>query len=111
MRNLPDSALPQVAGFFQLLAEPSRLRVLHLLREQPQCVGDLARACGSSTANISRHLAQLQHHGLVHREGRGTHVYYRIADPSVYALCDLVCGQLARQHARIAKAGASVLRP
>ncbi|HLO96470.1 MAG TPA: ArsR family transcriptional regulator [Burkholderiaceae bacterium] len=44
LRDLPDSALEQVAGFFQLLAEPSRLRVLNLLREQPLCVGDLARA-------------------------------------------------------------------
>lgn len=109
--DLPDAALAQVAGFFQVLAEPSRLRVLHLLRAQPLCVGELARACGSSAANMSRHLAQLQRHGLVHREGRGTSVYYRIADPSVYALCDLVCGQLARQQARIAAAGASFLRP
>lgn len=111
IRDLPDRALEQVAGFFQLLAEPSRLRVLNLLREQPQCVGELARRCGCSTANISRHLSQLQRHGLVHREGRGTSVYYRIADPSVYALCDLVCGQLARQQARIAEAGASFLKP
>ncbi|MGM9514034.1 ArsR/SmtB family transcription factor [Roseateles sp. DB2] len=111
MRDLPDAALAQVAGFFQMLAEPSRLRVLNLLREQPQCVGDLARACSSSAANISRHLAQLQRHGLVHREGRGTSVYYRIADPSVYVLCDLVCGQLARQHARIAELQARFLKP
>lgn len=111
LRDLPDSALVQVAAFFQLLAEPSRLRVLKLLREQPQCVGDLARACGSSAANISRHLAQLQRHGLVHREERGTNVYYRMADPSIYVLCDLVCGQLARQQARLAEARARFLKP
>ncbi len=111
IRDLPDSALVQVAGFFQLLAEPSRLRVLNQLREQPRCVGELARACGSSAANISRHLAQLQRHGLVDREGRGTSVYYRIADPSVYALCDLVCGQLVRHHARLSDAQAPFLKP
>lgn len=111
LRDLPDGALIQVAAFFQLLAEPSRLRVLNRLREQPLCVGDLARACGSSAANISRHLAQLQRHGLVHREGRGTSVFYRIADPSVYELCDLVCGQLARHHARLSAAQAPFLKP
>lgn len=110
IRDLPDGALAQVAAFFQLLAEPTRLRVLNLLNEQPQCVGDLARACGSSAANISRHLSQLQRHGLVHREGRGTNVYYRIADPSVYALCDLVCDQLARQHARLSEAQSHFLK-
>lgn len=110
LQHLPDAALAEVAGFFQLLSEPSRLRVLNLLREQPRCVGELARACGSSPANISRHLAQLQRHGLVDREGRGTSVFYRIADPSVYALCDLVCGQLARHHARLDATGASFLK-
>lgn len=110
IRDLPDSALVQVAGFFQQLAEPIRLRVLNLLREQPRCVGELARACGCSAANISRHLAQLQRHGLVHREGRGASVYYRVADPSIYALCDLVCTQLARQQAHIVEAQASFLR-
>lgn len=110
IQDLPDAALAEVAGFFQLLSEPSRLRVLNLLREQPRCVGELARACGSSPANISRHLAQLQRHGLVDREGRGTSVFYRIADPSVYALCDLVCGQLARHHARLDATGASFLK-
>ena len=41
-------------------------------------------------ANISRHLSTLAKHGMVIREARGTTVYYRIADESIYALCDLV---------------------
>jgi hypothetical protein len=41
-------------------------------------------------------------HGLVARETRGTAVYCRIADDSVYALCDLVCGNIARQLERTA---------
>ena len=36
-------------------------------------------------------------------QGRGTAVYYRIADDSVYALCDLVCGNIARQLERSAQ--------
>jgi hypothetical protein len=36
----------------------------------------------------------------VERESRGTSVYYRIADESVYALCELVCGNIARQVER-----------
>jgi DNA-binding transcriptional ArsR family regulator len=47
-------------------------------------------------------MALLSQHGLVARESRGTSVYYRIADPSVYQLCDLVCGNLARQFERSA---------
>ncbi|WP_371134122.1 hypothetical protein [Polaromonas sp.] len=42
-------------------------------------------------------------HGLVARDHRGTSVYYRIADDSVYALCDLVCGSIARQFEQTAR--------
>lgn len=103
MQDLPLEALDQVASYFQALSEPTRLRILTLLRSGERNVGDLAELCEYTSANISRHLAILSKHGLVARENRGTSVYYRIADESVYALCDLVCGSIARQfeqHAR-----------
>lgn len=103
MQDLPAQALEQVATYFQALSEPTRLRLLNLLREGERNVGELALACGYTAANVSRHLALLMQHGLVTRESRGTSVYYRIADASVYALCDLVCGNIARQFERTAQ--------
>ena len=103
MKDLPPEALEQVAAYFQALSEPARLRILNLLRESERNVSDLAQECGYSVANVSKHLSLLTKHGLVAREGRGTSVYYRIADEAVYALCDLVCGSLARQFDRQAR--------
>lgn len=100
MEGLPPEALEQVAAYFQALSEPTRLQILNLLRSGERNVGELAQLCGYTSANISRHLSQLTQHGLVAREGRGTSVYYRIADDSVYALCDLVCGNIARKLER-----------
>lgn len=100
MQGLSAEALERVASYFQALSEPTRLHILNLLREGEHNVGELAQACGYTSANISRHLSVLMQHGLVERESRGTAVYYRIADDSVYALCDLVCGSLARQFDR-----------
>ena len=97
MEGLPIAALQQVAEYFQTLAEPTRLQILNLLRQGERNVGELAQLCGFTSANISRHLALLTKHRLVARESRGTSVYYRIADESIYALCDLVCGTIARQ--------------
>ncbi len=102
MEGLPPEALEQVAAYFQALSEPTRLQILNLLRGGERNVGELAQLCGYTSANISRHLSQLTQHGLVAREGRGTSVYYRIADDSVYALCDLVCGNIARTLERSA---------
>ena len=97
MQNLPPEALQEVAAYFQVLSEPTRLQILNLLRDRPQNVGDLATYCGCTAANISRHLALLTQRGLVNRESRGTSAYYSISDDSVYGLCDLVCGSIARQ--------------
>lgn len=103
MKDLPPEALQQVAAYFQTLAEPTRLRILNHLREGERNVGDLAQLCGYTAANISRHLSLMTQQGLVRRESRGTSVYYSIADESVYALCDLVCGSIARQYERTTK--------
>jgi len=97
MENLPPEAMLEVAAYFQALSEPTRLRILNFLRNGERNVGELAQSCGSTAANVSRHLALLTKHGLVARESRGTSVYYRIADDSIYALCDLVCGNISRQ--------------
>jgi DNA-binding transcriptional ArsR family regulator len=102
MEGLPTEALTQVAAYFQALSEPTRLQILNLLRSGERNVGDIAQACGCTSANVSRHLSHLMQHGFVERESRGTAVYYRIADESVYALCDLVCGSIARQLERSA---------
>lgn len=103
MKGMPPEALAEVATYFQALAEPTRLQILNLLRQGERNVGDLAQATGFTSANVSRHLALLMQQGLVAREGRGTAVYYRIADESVYQLCDLVCGNLARTYERRAE--------
>jgi DNA-binding transcriptional ArsR family regulator len=111
MESLPNEALAQVAAYFQTLSEPTRLQVLNLLRRQERSVGELAQLCGSSSANISRHLALLTQHGLVLREARGNSAYYRIADPSVYELCDLVCGNIARQFERTVQKRSAFVAP
>lgn len=98
MHELPDPALDEVAQFFQALAEPTRLRLLNLLRSGELKVGELAQGAQMTAANVSRHMSLLQQRGLVERDSRGTSVYYRIADDSIYQLCDFVCGTVARRH-------------
>ncbi len=102
MEGLPPEALPDVASYFQALSEPTRLQILNLLRDGERNVGEIAQQCGTTAANVSRHLSLLAQRGMVVREGRGTSVYYRIADPAIYALCDLVCGSIARKFEQAA---------
>ncbi|EGI78206.1 regulatory protein, ArsR [Hylemonella gracilis ATCC 19624] len=100
MESMPLEALRDVAAYFQALSEPTRLMILNQLRGGEANVSELAEACACSVANVSRHLTLLSKHGLVERDSRGANAYYRIADPSVNALCDLVCGNIARHLER-----------
>jgi DNA-binding transcriptional ArsR family regulator len=99
MSKMDDRALTYVAEYFKALAEPTRLKLLNALRDGEMNVGDLTTSTGCTQANVSKHLSMLSKIGLVKREGRGTNVFYRIADPSIYDLCDLVCGQIGQKMA------------
>ncbi|MGZ8196711.1 MAG: ArsR/SmtB family transcription factor [Burkholderiales bacterium] len=105
MRQLDDHALEQVARYFGALSVPMRLKILNALRGGERNVSELTAAAGCTQANASKHLALLTQHGLVERTARGTSVYYRIADPATYRLCDVVCGQIGKRFARHASLG------
>lgn len=97
MRKLGDDAIEDVARYFGALAVAMRLKILNALREGERSVGGLAQETGCSQANVSKHLAVLAANGLVAKTARGTSAFYRIADPRIYKLCDLVCGQIGRR--------------
>jgi DNA-binding transcriptional ArsR family regulator len=94
MERLTPEAMERVAERFKTLSEPMRLRLLNALRTGEKTVTELTLATGAGQANVSKHLALLYRHRIVSRRKKGLHVYYRIADPVILRLCDLVCTSL-----------------
>ena len=94
---LPDDLVDLIARRFRALAEPMRIKLLDRLREGEATVNELAEALGASQQNVSKHLAVLADVGVLTRRKEGTHVYYRIADEGVLALCEQVCGSVQQQ--------------
>ena len=92
MIELSDSSAEVIADRFRALAEPMRLRLLNSLRRGEMSVGELAEQTGAGQANASKHLQVLLQQGFVERRKEGTTTWYRVADPSVFELCTLVCG-------------------
>jgi DNA-binding transcriptional ArsR family regulator len=88
-----------VAQRFRLLGEPMRLRILQLLEGGERPVGEIVEMLKSSQPNISKHLQALCQGGLIRRRREGLNVYYAIADPMVFKLCELVC-HAATEHTR-----------
>lgn len=86
-----------VANRFRVLGAPSRLQVLHTLMDGPLSMGALQEATGLEQSNLSRHVAALEQAGCVRRVREGREVHVEISDPSLEALCALVCGRLHTQ--------------
>lgn len=90
-RELTPELVELLAARFKVLSEPMRLRILNALREGEKTVTELVEETGAGQANISKHLGLLYRYRMVDRRKEGLNVYYRIADESIFRLCDLVC--------------------
>jgi DNA-binding transcriptional ArsR family regulator len=98
---LPHPLTPEyarsVADRFRLLGDPTRLRLIDMLRDGERTVGSLAKDLGCTQANTSKQLALLADAGLLFRRREGLRCYYAIADPAVFEICDTVCASVL-QH-------------
>jgi len=101
---LSEAALELVARRFAVLAEPMRLRLLQALFDGEKNVGELGGAGGGTQANVSRHLQTLTAAHVLGRRKEGLQVFYRIIDPTIFKLCELVCGSLEKGLSRQAEA-------
>jgi DNA-binding transcriptional ArsR family regulator len=104
MDKLTDKTLDHVAYRFKLMGEPMRLKLLSLLKDGEMCVQDLVRDSGAGQANVSKHMALLTSNGIVGRRKDGLHVYYYIADHTIFTLCDIVCDGISNNVETLGKA-------
>jgi DNA-binding transcriptional ArsR family regulator len=96
------------ARFFQVLSDPTRVRLLHLLLDAPEMgrtVSELVEAIGAPQSRISTHLGCLRWCGLVQTSRTGKQIYYRIADTRVRYLLSLGGAMMRDYAASIASCG------
>jgi DNA-binding transcriptional ArsR family regulator len=94
---LTPELLELSADRVKALAEPARLHILNALRSGERTVSGLMQETGLGQANVSKHLQMLHGLGFVERRKEGLYVHYRLADDSVFQLCDIMCGRLAEE--------------
>jgi ArsR family transcriptional regulator len=97
---LPESALVLVASRFRALGDPARLMIVNRLMNGELSVQSLLRDTGLSQTNLSRHLGILRRAGILERRSEGNRAFYRVADPTLIEVCEIVCDGLAEQLAQ-----------
>src|SRR3978361_2489473 len=87
---------------FRALADPTRLRILALLRAMELSVGELAQVLGQSQPRVSRHVKILSDAGIVERRKEGSWVFVAMGAPAIVTpLCAaLDAWEGDRAHAR-----------
>ena len=79
--ELPSEEQVQVvADTFQMLSDPTRIRLLSALAQGEQSVSCLAEIIGANTAAVSQHLSKLRLAGIVRQRRKGTFIFYTLND-------------------------------
>ncbi|MCQ8897173.1 metalloregulator ArsR/SmtB family transcription factor [Limnobacter humi] len=97
-----DSLLEQVSGFFSVLSEPTRLKIIRVLCDGEKSVNDIVEGVESTQSNVSRHLNLMYRAGVLSRRKEGTLVMYQVKEPTVVELCRTVCVHVAAKMDSVA---------
>jgi DNA-binding transcriptional ArsR family regulator len=95
--TIPNEFLDQMAEKFRALGDATRLAILRALMAGERNVSQVVAETGRGQANISKQLKLLAEAGLVVRRKEGLQVFYRLGDPLVERLCQLVCETIAQE--------------
>ncbi|WCP12838.1 2-methoxy-6-polyprenyl-1,4-benzoquinol methylase, mitochondrial [Sphingobium sp. AntQ-1] len=83
--SLYDAHMQAALDIFRALGDPTRLRIIHLLRAMELAVGEIAQVVGQSQPRVSRHVRILAEAGLVERRKEGNWVFLRLGKARVVA--------------------------
>jgi ArsR family transcriptional regulator len=89
-QNPKRAIFEHVATVARALGSAHRLELLELLAQTGRSVEELAGLCGLTIANTSQHLQQLRRFGLVEARRDGQRVIYRLADPELVVLLNVL---------------------
>lgn len=86
------------AGLLKALANPKRLEIIQLLRDQELSVGQIQEMLDLPQANLSQHLQVLRQAQVVTARKEGKNIYYKIAHLNFLHASDLIREILIKRH-------------
>jgi len=87
---MEEKVLELKAEILKALAQPTRLKILELLRNGERCICEIVPAINGEQSNISRHISLMQKSHLVTTRKDGVKVMVRVRDPEIFNILDRV---------------------
>ncbi len=94
---MEERVLELKAEILKALAQPTRLRILELLRGGEKCICEIVPAINGEQSNISRHISLMQKSNLVTTRKDGVKVMVKVKDPKVFEILDSIALLLKKQ--------------
>jgi ArsR family transcriptional regulator, virulence genes transcriptional regulator len=88
--KLDKAVFEMQAQICKTLANPTRLMIIHTLRDGEKSVGELATILGLRQANLSQHLTIMRQTQILRTRKQGSSIYYSLANPKINNACDMV---------------------
>lgn len=79
---------------------PVRLKIVHLLHEEPSRVSNISESLGIHQSTLSRHLSILKRVGILNGTRVGTDVVYKVATPKIVEVCEMMRELLAERETK-----------
>jgi len=94
---MEERILELKAEVLKALAQPTRLKILELLRNGERCICEIVPAINGEQSNISRHISLMQKSHLVTTRKDGVKVMVKVRDPKIFEILDRVSLLLKKQ--------------
>ena len=94
---MEERVLELKAEILKALAQPTRLKILELLRDGEKCICEIVPAINGEQSNISRHISLMQKSHLVTTRKDGVKVIVKVSDPKVFEILDSISLLLKKQ--------------
>ena len=94
---MEERILELKAEVLKVLAQPTRLKILELLRKGERCICEIVPAINGEQSNISRHISLMQKSHLVTTRKDGVKVMVKVRDPKIFEILDSVSLLLKKQ--------------
>lgn len=95
---LSDGTYGSIAGFFKIMGDETRCKIISALSHNEMCVGDLANVLSMTKSSISHQLSKMKESGVVKSRRAGKEIYYSLDDEHVYEIFALTVKHIEHKN-------------